>query len=120
MGLLGCPSLGVSPVAVDAPFNRHKPLVDTWALDLTQEPAQALLLERITSCSVLGVHVALPCGTGSRARERPVPPKLRAQGAPQPRPLRDSAHVLGLPGYHRLTGPKLPRLTTSRISLSLC
>ena len=59
-------NLGVSPVAVDAPFNRHKPLVDTWALDLTQASSQALLLERITSCSVLGVHVALPSGTGSR------------------------------------------------------
>ena len=59
-------NLGVSPVAVDAPFNRHKPLVDTWALDLTQASPQALLLERITSCSVLGVHVALPSGTGSR------------------------------------------------------
>ena len=100
-------NLGVSPVAVDAPFNRHKPLVDTWALDLTQESAQALLLERITSCSVLGVHVALPCGTGRRARERPVPPKLRAQHAPQPRPLRDSAHVLGLPGLSQVDKAKV-------------
>ena len=86
------------PVAVDAPFNKHKPLVDTWALDLTQPGAQALLIERIESSSVLAVHVALPCGTGSRVRERAVPAKLKLQGAPQPRPLRNSAHVLGIPG----------------------
>ena len=118
-------NLGVLPVAVDAPFNKHKPLVDTWALDLTQQPAQALLLERITSCSVLGVHVALPCGTGSRARERPVPSKLREQGAPQPRPLRDSAHVLGPPGLSQVdqtkvdAANKLADFTVSLLALAL-
>ena len=118
-------NLGVSPVAVDAPFNRHKPLVDTWALDLTQASSQALLLERITSCSVLGVHVALPSGTGSRARERPVPPRLRAQGAPHPRPLRNSANVLGLPGLSQTdrakveAANKLADFTVSLLALAL-
>ena len=91
------PIAAVEPAAIPN-LGQLPALVDTWALDLTEQPAQALLLERIASSSVLGVHVALPCGTGSRARERPVPSRLKQQGAPQPRPLRDSAHVLGLPG----------------------
>ena len=42
------------------------------------------------------VHLGLPCGTCSRARELPVAQKLLAQGAPQPPPLRDADHLFGL------------------------
>ncbi|CAE7507524.1 unnamed protein product, partial [Symbiodinium sp. CCMP2456] len=92
-------ALGVQHVAVDAPFNRHKPSVDTWtwALDLTASESQRLLLERLQRSSLLAVHVSLPCGTWSRARERPVPRALRGQGASLPRPLRSADHVLGVP-----------------------
>eukprot|EP00435_Cladocopium_sp_Y103_P006911 s6056_g2.t1 len=41
--------------------------------------------------------MGLPCGTASRAREKPVAKRLRIDGAPQPRPLRDQNHLLGLP-----------------------
>ena len=37
-------------------------------------------------------HMGLPCGTASRAREKPV----SVRGAPQPRPLRDQNNLLGL------------------------
>ncbi|CAE7455126.1 gpt, partial [Symbiodinium sp. CCMP2456] len=90
-------ALGVQHVAVDAPFNRHKPSVDTWALDLTASDSQRLLLERLEQSSLLAIHVSLPCGTGSRARERPVPKALRGKGVPQPRPLRSADHVFGVP-----------------------
>lgn len=53
------------------------------------------------------IHVALPCGTGSRARERPLPKHLIAQGAPQPRPLRDDRHPLGLPNLRPLEQVKV-------------
>ena len=43
------------------------------------------------------VHCALPCGTGSRARERPISKAAREAGAPEPKPLRDAQHILGLP-----------------------
>ena len=42
--------------------------------------------------------LAPPCGTFSRARERPVPKKLVARGAPNPPPLRSDEFPLGLPG----------------------
>ena len=39
----------------------------------------------------------MPCGTASRARERPVARDKIKQGAPQPPPLRSADHPLGLP-----------------------
>lgn len=44
------------------------------------------------------VHLGLPCGTSSRARERPISATLKAQGVPQPPPLRSAEFPLGLPG----------------------
>mgnify|MGYP001818784186 CR=1 FL=1 len=44
--------------------------------------------------------MGVPCGTSSRARDRPIAAALRAQGAPNPRPLRSAQHPLGLPGLH--------------------
>eukprot|EP00435_Cladocopium_sp_Y103_P067991 s171_g30.t2 len=41
--------------------------------------------------------MGLPCGTASRAREKPVSATLRAQGAPNPPPLRSATCPLGLP-----------------------
>ena len=38
--------------------------------------------------------MGLPCGTASRAREKPI----SVRGAPQPRPLRDQNNLLGLDG----------------------
>lgn len=46
---------------------------------------------------LLGVHLGLPCGTASRARERPIAPSLRKQGVPNPPPLRSAEYPLGLP-----------------------
>ena len=43
------------------------------------------------------IHFAPPCGTALRARNKPVPRKQRAQGAPQPPPLRSAAFPEGLP-----------------------
>ena len=39
----------------------------------------------------------MPCGTASRARERPVAQNKINQGAPQPPPLRSADYPLGLP-----------------------
>ena len=41
-------------------------------------------------------HLGLPCGRASRAREKQVSQKLRDKGAPQPRPLRDQDHWMGM------------------------
>jgi hypothetical protein len=44
------------------------------------------------------IHAAVPCGTASRARDKPIPSKFLRAGAPQPRPLRSEKWPRGLPG----------------------
>ena len=88
---------GFHVLAVDGPHNKHKPLHQVWTLDLTLKTCQELLVQRLLASDVLLIHVGLPCGTGSRARERPLPEHVLASGVEQPRPLRSSDHVLGVP-----------------------
>ena len=92
---------GFSIIPVDGPRNTHKPECKILTMDLTDQHAQASLLDTLAAVKPQCIHVALPCGTGSRAREKPISQRLRAQGAPQPRPLRDAAFPLGLPGLSR-------------------
>ena len=66
-------------------------------LDLTSPGGEAILWDMLESQQLLGVHLGLPCGTASRARERPVAPHLQKQGVPNPPPLRSADHPLGLP-----------------------
>ena len=65
-------------------------------LDLTSPGGEAILWDMLESQQLLGVHLGLPCGTASRARERPVA-HLQKQGVPNPPPLRSADHPLGLP-----------------------
>ena len=71
-------------------------------IDLTDPAGQEVCLKQITDLKPEMVHVALPCGTGSRAREKPIPSHLLKQGAPQPRPLRDECHIMGVPNLSKL------------------
>ena len=66
-------------------------------LELTTKTGEAILWDILSSNNVLGVHMGLPCGTASLARERPVAASLRALGVPNPPPLRSAQHPLGLP-----------------------
>ena len=100
----GCCQLSVSmqqagfrSIPVDSSKNKHKPRCQVFLLDLNLESARRDLVQLLKDQHVAAVHVALPCGTGSRARERPIPQHLIKQGAPTPRPLRDAQHLLGLP-----------------------
>jgi len=66
-------------------------------LDLTKPPEQAKLLHLIAEGSdVCLVWLAIPCGTFSRARERPLPRNLKQQGIPEPQPLRSELEPWGL------------------------
>ena len=40
-------------------------------------------------------HLGLPCGTCSRARERPISQEMKDKGAPEPKPLRGPNHLQG-------------------------
>ena len=95
---LSMKSKGFLVVPVDYHFNKHDIRVEQMSLDLTTDEGQSCLMGLLKQLQPAVIHVALPCGTGSRARERPIASHLIAKGAPQPRPLRDADHVLGLPG----------------------
>ena len=93
-----CHSAGFEVLAVDFPWNHHKPEHPLLVLDLTETMCQQQLLDRLLLNPPFAVHIALPCGTGSRARERPISKQAKLAGAPEPSPLRDADHILGLPG----------------------
>ena len=59
-------------------------------LDLTTTSGVEILWDILSSESLLGVHMGLPCGTASLARERPVAAHLQAMGVPNPPPLRSA------------------------------
>ena len=67
-------------------------------LDLTTKSGVKILWDILSTESLLAVHMGLPCGTASLARERPVAAHLQALGVPNPPPLRSAQCPLGLPG----------------------
>ena len=84
-------------MAVDHAHNRHTPGVPIIKLDLAAPHSWDLLYRLVEQKKILYVHGGPPCGTATRARDRPVPKRLRMRGAPDPRPLRSEAHPLGFP-----------------------
>ena len=78
---------GVDALGVDWKGNRHKPdrkcLVE---LDLTRDEDVKKLWEIVVNKNVKYVHFGPPCGTFSRAREKPISAKLKAQGVREPQP----------------------------------
>ena len=88
---------GFEVLPVDWGGNRHKPVIAIVRVDLTSPAGQELLQNQLKSGKVAFAWFAPPCGTFSRAREKPIPAHLRKQGAPEPQPLRDERHPLGFP-----------------------
>ena len=86
---------------VDSPF---APIVQ---LDLTTASGQAILWDVLHAPNLFAIHLGLPCGTASRARERPLSKELRDRGVPQPPPLRSATHPLGLPGLSNFHASKV-------------
>lgn len=82
---------------IDSKFNRHTPAVKCLILDLTRNDHQQILFDIIKSENIAAINMGPPCGTSSRARERPLPSWQLKAGAHQPKPLRDAEHVRGLP-----------------------
>ena len=74
--------------------NRVGPCV---IMDLTKKKGQLFVKSAIFNGKVACVPMAPPCGTSSKARERPIPRWLRALGVPEPKPLRSSQYPLGFP-----------------------
>ena len=66
-------------------------------LDLTCQPHQTILLDIVASHTPDYLHFGLPCGTASRARDKPVAQSLQRMGAPNPPQLRSAQFPLGNP-----------------------
>ena len=88
---------GFTVFPVDHDEMDHVPLVPVFFADLREPAAQKQLIERIHTMPPIGIHLAMPCGTGSRAREQPISAAKRKLGVPQPPPLRSAEHPMGIP-----------------------
>ena len=86
---------GFQTLAIDHVSNRHSTKVKIFVLDVSNENQLDLLMSMISFIKPCYIHMGLPCGTCSRARERPMPAKLG--GHMGPKPLHDGDHLLGLP-----------------------
>ena len=84
---------GFRTLAVDHGNNKHTTHHEISIYDLTSPAAQSQLMAELTEDIPGSMHLAPPCGTCSRARERPLP----GLGHQAPRPLRDERYPFGYP-----------------------
>ena len=103
-------SNGYRALGVDHLHNKQVAKAPVFVADLSDSAGQKMVDEVITEQRPAIVHAGPPCGTSSRARERPIAKELIRQGAPQPRPLRSEAFPLGLPN---LTDVEQKRVTAA-------
>ena len=79
--------VGWDIIAIDNKRNRFHPLAKICVLDLSLDTSWEYLRWLCKQFPVKWVHAAPPCGTSSRARERPGgPPPLRTDGEPWGKP----------------------------------
>jgi hypothetical protein len=113
--------LGANTIPFDWKRNRHQTKVTVYQLDLTAPGAFDVLSGLFTEDGIIYVHFAPPCGTASKAREKPVPLKLRKQGAPAPRPLRSQQYPRGLPGLSTVEQQRVDSANTIyELVIQLC
>ncbi|CAE7310483.1 unnamed protein product [Symbiodinium sp. KB8] len=102
--------VGFRTLAIDRPGNEHRLSHSYVPLNLADPGNQDLLMQSLEDALFVGhIHLGVPCGTCSRARERALPSQLRARHA-APRPLRDAKHPLGKPA---LAGADKTRVKTA-------
>ena len=89
--------LGFQSLAYDHTHNRHVTRHSVINLDLSDASSVDIVCDIIRNHAVVYVHIAPPCGTASKARNRPISEKLKAQGVPEPKPLRSETCPAGLP-----------------------
>ena len=87
---------GFHAVGIDCHRNRHDNCGPVLTLDLTEPEGSQSAWDVLQDPSLVHSHYAPPCGTASRARERPLPASEgRGHG---PRPLRTEDEPWGLLG----------------------
>ena len=87
---------GLEAVGVDFERNPQKPRAPVANCNLADTVGQQKALQLIDMLNPLYIHAAPPCGTATRAREKPMPTHLKQRGAPEPRQLRSNQFPLGL------------------------
>ena len=97
---------GFTIYSIDHEHNRHQPKVALILQDLTDEYAQRTALDMVDQLHPLSIHLGLPCGTCSRARERQLPVHLRETHSAPP-PLRSAQHLMGFPGLSTANNNKV-------------
>ena len=98
--------ISLSVYAIDNKAKRHSQ-VSIHVLDLTKQSDVAVLLDLTCHANIASAHLAPPCGTASKARERPLPESLAHIKAD---PLRSEQQPLGLEG---LTGLDATRVAAA-------
>ena len=98
---------GFQVFAIDHQANRFAPKVPTFTIDLSSPAEVEVAQQMLHFTKPSAVHFGLMCGTCSRARERSLAPHLLRQGAPEPQPLRDSAHLFGRPNLKPMDQQKV-------------
>ena len=98
---------GFETLPIDFGGNKHRPCVHVVNLDLRKRHAWEFLTKVVMGRRVYWFHGAPPCGTSSRARDRPL-----SSSSHGPPPLRSESHPLGLPW---LTGVDLERVESANL-----
>ena len=96
---------GFEPLAIDFGGNKHRPYMHVVNLDLRQRHSWQFLEKIALSRRLFFFHGAPPCGTSSRARDRPM-----SQHQHGPKPLRSSRWPMGFPW---LSGVDLERVESA-------
>ena len=88
---------------------RHKQAVAPIVLaDLSTESGVKLLMQWLENPNVVGIFLAPPCGSASRARS--IPMKRKRPGDPEPpKPLRSNRHPNGLPSLSFVDRAKISK-----------
>ena len=89
--------VGFDSIPVDSSRNKHVLLVPVLILDLTDNEAQTCLKQHITATKPGAIHLALPCGTGSCARDKPLPKSPSGSQSTETTSRRPPCPI-GLPG----------------------
>ena len=99
---------GFDAVGVDHAFNRHRKKAPIHIHDLTTTEGFAAAVQLLPAdVPFKFAHFGPPCGTFSRARDKPISKRLLAQGAPNPKRL----HSEEFPdGFASLAGADLVKV----------
>jgi len=105
---------------VDYSENRFDFKVSPVLIDLTSYSGQSRLWAVLSHPCLGYVHMSPPCGTASRAREKPLSAALRAKNWPEPQPLRSEQHPLGIPELPETLPAQVSRVAKANKLYMLC